>query len=54
MKALVFEEKLSLQDVPVPNPLPDEALVKGSVGRHLQNRRGDRERLHELSRGART
>jgi len=28
MKALVFEEKLSLQDVPVPNPLPDEALVK--------------------------
>lgn len=28
MKALVFDERLSLQDAPVPNPLPDEALVK--------------------------
>ncbi len=28
MKALVFEGKPALQDVPVPNPLPGEALVK--------------------------
>jgi threonine dehydrogenase-like Zn-dependent dehydrogenase len=28
MKALVFDEKLSLQDVPIPNPLPGEALVR--------------------------
>jgi threonine dehydrogenase-like Zn-dependent dehydrogenase len=28
MKALVFDERLSLQDIPVPNPLPGEALVK--------------------------
>ena len=52
MKALVFEEKLSLQDVPVPNPLPDEALVKVRMAGICKTDVEIVKGLHELSRGA--
>ncbi len=39
MKALVFDGKLTLKDLPVPEPAPGEALSEGSHRGDLQHGR---------------